>query len=107
MLYELEQGKNEKFLLEQAYKQNLPIPAKILNAPVLISGLEFYYKAFLDLCTCRPIGFGEGPIPWNAIKMYSDTHKLDEEEFDRLLTLVKLMDIEYLSFRQKQLDKAK
>lgn len=68
-------------------------------------GLEFYYNAFFILNTCREVGMAEGHIPWTAVRIYSNDLGLDDDEFERLLTLVNAMDMEYLKYREKQIKK--
>ncbi len=89
-------------ILEQARKQNLPIPDKIRNAPFLLPGLHFYYQAFLDLSTCRPLGMSEGPIPWSAINTYAERHELTDDDYDRFFILIRVMDVAYLEHRDKK-----
>lgn len=99
----MEQGGTEATILEQAYRNNLPIPARIQNAPQLTEGLEFYFHAFLEMSTCRPIGMGEGPIPWTVVRAYADTYDIDtDDEFDTLLTVVRELDFVYLGFKSKK-----
>lgn len=78
------------------------MPTKIANAPQLLTGLGFYFNAFLALSSCRPIGMMEGRIPWLAAFQYSQALELDDEEFEDLWVLVSYMDGEYIKFRQKQ-----
>lgn len=91
--------------MEQARKQNLPVPDSIQNAPVLLPGLEFYYAAFLDLSTCRAVGMGEGPIPWDAIDRYAQRHGLDDDEYDAFFGLIRALDARYLQYKEKQYQK--
>lgn len=102
MLYDLEQGKTEATILAQAAKNRMPIPERIRNAPYLHPGLHYYYYAFVELSTCRNIGMGEGAIPWIAVREYALAEGLDEEDFDRLLILVRGMDIEYLDYQRRK-----
>lgn len=88
--------------MEQARKQNLPLPDKIKNAPILLPGLQFYYQAFLDLSTCRPLGMPEGPIPWSAINIYAERQDLTDDDYERFFTLLRAMDAAYLDYRDKK-----
>lgn len=47
----------------------------------------------------------EGHIPWTAVRLYSNDLDLDDYEFERMLTLVNAMDMEYLKYREKQMNK--
>lgn len=102
MLYDLEQGKTEALILEQARKNRMPVPKRIQNAPELRPGLHYYYYAFVELSTCRNLGMGEGCIPWSAVREYALSEGLGEDDFDRLLILVRGMDIEYLDYQKRK-----
>lgn len=100
MLYELEQGKTEAFIVEQALKNGSPIPDRILNKPVLRPGLDFYFTAFIELSTERQIGQAEGPIPLSAIREWAkDCGIYSPSEYERLKQLVWSLDTVYLNHR--------
>lgn len=85
-----------------------PLPDRILNAPVLETGLDFYYDAFFELCTERSIGFDEGPIPVTAILRYAELHELSKEEQSDLVFMIMRMDGFYLEHKRlKQATKTK
>ena len=72
----------------------------IAEAPQLIVGLGFYYKAFLDLGSCRSMGMGgEGRIPWMAVQEYAIRNGMEEDEFEDLWTLICLLDGAYLKYQ--------
>jgi hypothetical protein len=98
----LEQGKSEKTILEQARKNKLPIPSRILNAPKLRAGMSFYYIAFNDLSTCRAVGMSPGPIPWTAVREYASQYDLDEVEFETLVIVINHMDVVFLDHVNKK-----
>ena len=75
-----------------------PIPDNIKNAPRLQIGLEFYYRAFSELTTCRSLGFGPGPIPWTAIQAFAGTYGIRGSDFFRFQTLIRAMDVAYLNY---------
>ena len=84
----------------------MPLPDKIKNRPRLSPGLDFYYSAFWELMTCRPIGMMEGPIPWTAIHQYAVAHGVyDPDEIDRMSAVIKRMDIAYMEHRHKDTKK--
>ena len=104
MLYALEQGPTEKFIIEQCYRQKLPLPEKIQNAPELLLGLELFYIAFMNLTSCRTQGYGtEGPIGWLQISEYCLIHGIIGEQRDDLIYHVQKMDEVYLKFKAKKL----
>lgn len=93
-------GKDEEKIRRSAESQGLPLPDWIKNKPELAMGLEFYYMAFMELCSCRAIGMGEGPIPWIAMVQYAMVHGIDE--FERFTSLMFDMDNTYLTERNKK-----
>jgi hypothetical protein len=80
-----------------------PAPAAIANAPSLLPGLQWYFKAFLDLSTCRS---GGGGIPWTAMHDWGRIHGITEDavEFDRFVALMKAMDVSYSEFHKAKDD---
>ena len=95
-------GKDEEKIRKAAESQNLPLPDWIKNRPELEIGLEFYYMAFMDLCTCRQIGMGEGPISWVSMKLYTEFYDIYGVEFERFVTIITNMDTAYLEERNKK-----
>lgn len=83
----------------------MPLPPKIQNAPELQVGLEFYYAAFLELTSCRFLGFGEGPISYLSIQNYCEIHEVEGEQRDDLVYHIQQMDAAYLKWRASQLEK--
>ena len=73
-----------------------PLPDALLNAPDLLQGLDFFYNAFGQLSTCRPVGMGLGSIPWTAIDRYAERN--DVEDFDEFLYMVRKMDDAYIEY---------
>lgn len=103
LLYLLEQGPTEKGILEQCYRQRLPIPNAIANAPDLWLGLELYFDGFLALTTCRRAM--DGPISWFDIDAYCDKLLLEEDQREDMHAHIPAMDEVYLDFKAKQLKK--
>lgn len=90
-------GPLEARILKECYAwRNRPVPEQIKNAPDLWLGLEFYFRAFIDLNTCRVSGWSPGPIPWADIQAYAETHELNEEETDTLHYHIAHMDGAFL-----------
>jgi len=79
----------------------MPLPQRIQNAPDLNLGLSLYFTAFWDLDTCRPVGFGYGPIPWSAVRDYALTFEFDEEQQEALFYLIRKLDNAYLQHQHK------
>ena len=82
----------------------MSLPSSILNAPDLLQGLEFYYLAFMDLTTDRPVSYyGEGAISWFRIREYGLIHGIEqEEELEDLIYHIQQMDSVYLKFRRDE-----
>lgn len=79
------------------------LPKALRDQPELFQGLELYWRAFCHLNSCRPAGFsGAYPIPWTALKSYSDTWGFDDEQFELLEYYVSKMDGVYLKWAEKQ-----
>ena len=74
----------------------MPIPEAIKNAPVLQMGLELYLTAWLELNSCRAMGFTSGPIPWLAVHTYSEQLELDGDQVESLHHHIKALDTVYL-----------
>ena len=103
MTYDLEMGKTEEQILTQAYRNNLPVPDKIKNAPELLPGLDFYYMSFVELSTCRDVGMDAGPIPWYSIReMGRKEYNLDDEDFDKFVSVIRGLDLTYLDHQESK-----
>ena len=76
-----------------------PVPRKIKNKPELLSGLEFYLRAFNELDSCRQIGMAQGLIPWSAINDYSLRYNLHNEDFDYFSLIIASVDREFLAWQ--------
>lgn len=93
-------------ILQQALKNNGPVPKKIAEAPILRFGLELYYAAFMDLVSIRS-GFGDGPIPFSAIADWARIAELDEEQTEDLHYYMSAMDAVYMEHVKKKQPKGK
>lgn len=80
----------------------MPLPARIANAPELLPGLELFYLAFLDLTSCRVLGYSEGPIRWLDIDDYARRKQYRGEQHEDLLYFISVMDSTYLEFKTKK-----
>lgn len=81
----------------------MPLPERIKTAPELFLGLDLYYRAFLDLTSCRNVGSGsEGPIPWIAILQWAEAYQLSGEQREDLFYHIGVMDDVYLKFKAKK-----
>ena len=97
-------GKDERDIVEKCIRARQPFPNAILNAPELQIGLNLFYVAFLDLTSCRTLGYAQGPIPWLAIHHYCDAHDITGEQREDVFYHVSHLDKAYLDWST---DKAK
>lgn len=77
-------------------------PKWLRESPELMDGLEFTYRAFMDLTTCRDVGMGPGPIPWTAIRLYADTFEMPVDEFVELVFCLGQMDAAFLDYHRNK-----
>lgn len=99
-------GGSDDRIIEQARKMGMPIPDRIKNRPQLATGLEFYWRAFTELSADRDIGMAEGHIPWTAINQWALRHDIQGYEFERLVSVLKIVDTAYMEKRHSQHKKA-
>lgn len=97
----LEQGPVEQKIIEQCMRANMPLPARIQNAPDLALGLELYYNAFDHLNRERPVGMGLSFIPFSSIIQYAHWLDMSQDETQDLVYLIHKLDEEYVKWRQK------
>lgn len=102
----MQQGNIESKIVELARQTNQPLPDKIANKPILLTGLHIYYRAFWECSSDRTVGMAEGPLPWTAINQWAIRYDFTGDEFDRLVLLLKAMDSAYIAERAKQHKKA-
>lgn len=95
-------GAVERGIIEAAIRRRQPLPERVQNAPTLLPGLELFYIAFLELSTCRHIGFVSGPIPWTAVDAYATRHRYDDELRTELEHHIHAMDEAYLKYWEKK-----
>ena len=86
-------------------QNRLPLPKRIQNAPELHFGLELYYGAFIDLSTCRAVGFAEGPIPWTVLQDYCLAMEIEDEQKEDLFFYVRALDNAYLEHQAKKINR--
>jgi hypothetical protein len=72
------------------------VPEHLLQVPELCLGLELFYRAFMELSSCRQVGMGEGPIPWTAIQSWCTENGVQADQRHRVFHHVRQMDLAYL-----------
>lgn len=95
-------GKDERDIVEKCVRTRQPFPNAILNAPDLHPGLNLFYVAFLDLTSCRSLGYAQGPIPWLAIHHYCDAHDITGEQREDVFYHVAHLDKAYLDWSSEK-----
>lgn len=75
------------------------------DAPELRLGLHFYFFAFHELSSSRPVGWGMMPIPWSTIAEYAVLFGLEADEFEDLVHHVRALDRVYLEYHASQTKK--
>lgn len=98
----LEQAPVEQQIIKQCFRDGAPLPKRIANAPQLQLGLGLYHEAFWELDSCRPVGWGVGPIPWSAMHDYAQAFEFDDVQMEALFYYVRVMDQVYLKFQNKK-----
>lgn len=89
--------------MEQARRVGGPLPARIRDAPELFLGNELFLIAFMELTSCRGLGYGAvGPIPWMTIHLYCEVHDIVGEQREDLIYFVQHMDRAYMDWQTKK-----
>lgn len=85
-------------------QRNQPLPAdlqaKVDAEPILVSGEDFFYEAFVRLTTERN---GQGPIPVSKIVEHGVRFGLDFENQELLVRLIRKLDSTYLGWIEEDL----
>jgi hypothetical protein len=89
-------------MIRECFRRKRPLPERIQNAPELLTGLELYFEAFIELNTCRSTGWSPGPIPAWCIDEYSCRLNLTEDEAEDLLYHIRKMDAAFLEHIAKK-----
>jgi hypothetical protein len=105
LLYTLEQGPTEQFILEQCAQDGFRrIPDAIANAPELDPSLGLFWSAFWDLNSCRSAGMALGPIPWTAMQQWCTLYGVSGEQQADLEFLVGQLDAAFLKWSNRKSD---
>lgn len=103
LLYALEQAPIEKEIIEQCVRSRRKIPDKFLNAPEVYPGLDMFYAAFMDMTSCRELGYGQiGPVNWLTVQRYCEVYGIAGEQREDMFYFVNKMDREYLNWLDKK-----
>lgn len=69
----------------------------VLDDRPSLEGFEWFWVAYVKLETCRQIGMGPAPIPWDKIQHYAQVQGLSPEETYILEEVIMGVDAEYLN----------
>ena len=103
----MEQAPIEERIIKQCAKEGSPLPKRIADSPQIQLGLDLYYDAFWELTTCRPLGWGIGPIPWSSMRDYAQTFDFDEEQTSALFYYIRVMDNAYMGKKWQKAEGSK
>jgi len=102
LAYIFELAPIEKNIAMQSIRLGNKLPDRILNAPELTQGLEFYLQAFLELDSER---FEQlRPIPFAAMQNYSNWYDLEEEQSEDLFHIIRKVDNAELKKRSEKIE---
>ena len=87
--------------LAAAQSKNPGRAAKLFGWPDMPPGWDWIWEAWIDLSSCRMVGFGVGPIPWTAMKAWADDKNLNCIERQDLYHLIPSADAIFLAERAK------
>lgn len=88
--YERKQAPLEKGIIRNCLKSGIPYPKAIADAPELEDGNYFFFAAFMLLGSCRR--YELGPIPYDIILDYCHKLELDEEQEERMISVLTQVD---------------
>jgi hypothetical protein len=75
--------------VDSARKKKRKLPQWYLDEPDEVEGAAFYFEAYRDLVTCRPL---DGAIPWDKVTLYADRKGLEPDNADLLWEIIRRMD---------------
>lgn len=58
--------------------------------------IELYHRCFMDCSTCRAIGMGVGPIPWESVMQWASLNGMESDDADAMWRVITIADSEYL-----------
>ena len=92
----MKEGKDFRRDAKMVYQSTGMLPKQWQNSPKVEDRYEWLFTAFFELTSCRSVGFGVGPIPWTAMKLYADYLELDETEFYFMRIVLSRLDAVYI-----------
>lgn len=99
-------GKDEAWLLEQAKRQKVDAPRRIMEAPDLLPGLDFYYYAFKRLSPSRALGQGVvGAIPYEAKSQFCKDEDIEGDEKIDFFYHIESLDAAYIEWQADKIQR--
>lgn len=100
----MKQGPVAERIILHCYANNLPLPAKFADPPVVQEGLELFMSAFYSCSSERSFGTSVGVIPDSAIRTWLRDNGLDDdwEVVEDMLTVVRQIDNAYVEVVNKK-----
>ena len=95
------------FQVDAAERKGRALPKWYVEGPDLLGRDDWYLAAFHRLSTCRPLGFGPGPIPWRDIHRYALHAGLDRSATESFTTVIMTMDAAWLRWQEENRSDAK
>jgi hypothetical protein len=89
---------DEQSVIDRCNRTGSAIPDKILNAPELWLGLDYFYDIFMELSNDRGVGMGLGPIPSHSIRAFCKDTGCTFEEQSEITHIIRQLDSVYLKF---------
>lgn len=75
---------------------------RIASCPEVLPKSLFFWRAYHDLETERPLGMDVGPIPWRAIITYAQTYRLQTAEREVFVQVIRALDNRWRMIRDEK-----
>lgn len=95
------------YSVDAAIAKGRPLPEWYVDEPLTMPADDFYFTAFDRLSTCRQLGMGLGPIPWDKVIDYAHRCELDDEMTDAFVTIISQMDQAFRGWHDDQAERGR
>ncbi len=89
------------FQIRAAIARKQPLPDWVNDEPPVGEFDRFFLTAFELLDTCRTSGFGDGPIPWTAVREFCKSRELDRMMTNTVEAVILRLDKAVMAWRAK------
>lgn len=77
--------------------------ACLINRPVLLEGVDFYFKGYQELKSERVAGLTAGQIPWSSIIKWCEVYQIhDINDIDAVIRYIRAMENAEYEFDQSK-----